>query len=87
MKKALVIGNIFENIICESFKDPETRRIRVRPISGQGLPTKILIECSSTERIAHPIGTKFRTENVKVCQKTDGRVYLRAKDQMIFKIE
>ena len=87
MEKSLIIGDIIDNIECESFKDPETGRIRVRPLAGQGLPTKIVVECSSSERKAHAIGTKFRTENVKVCKKTDGRIYLRAKDQWIFKIE
>ena len=86
MEKTLVIGDIIENIKCESFKDSETGRIRVRPLAGQGLSTKLLIECSTTERKAHSIGTKFRTENVKVCKKPDGRVYLRAKDQMIYKL-
>ena len=86
MQESLVIGDIFENVICESFLDPETGRIRVRPIDGQGLPTKIVIECSSKERKAHPIGTKFKTENVKVCKKSDGRIYLRAKGQNIQKI-
>tara|TARA_R110002167_G_scaffold26873_1_gene92108 strand:- start:403 stop:663 length:261 start_codon:yes stop_codon:yes gene_type:complete len=86
MEEKLVIGDVFENIKCESFKDSETGRIRVRPLPGQGLPTKIVIECSSSERKAHAVGTKFRTENVKVCKKSDGRIYLRAKDQMIYKI-
>lgn len=86
MESKLVIGNVIDNVRCESFKDLETGRIRVRPLEGQGLPTKIVIECSSTERKAHPIGTQFKTEHVKVCQKSDGRVYLRAKDQMIYKI-
>jgi hypothetical protein len=86
MKESLVIGAIFENVKCESFLDPETGRIRVRPLEGQGLPVKIVIECSSEERKAHPIGTKFKTENVKVCKKSDGRIYLRAKDQNIQKI-
>lgn len=83
--KQLGIGNILENIKCESFIDPETRRIRVRPLSGQDLPTNLVVECSSTERKAHPTGTKFITENVKVCKKPDGRIYLRAKDQKIRK--
>ena len=86
MEESLVIGDILDNIKCESFKDPETGRIRVRPLPNQGIPTKIVIECSSAERKAHPVGTKFRTENVKVCKKSDGRIYLRAKDQMIYKI-
>lgn len=82
MEKALVIGELK----CESFIDPETGRIRVRPLANQSLPTKIVIECSSSERKAHPVGTKFRTENVKVCKKSDGRIYLRAKGQMIYKL-
>ena len=67
--------------------DPETYRLRVRPIEGQGVPTNLLIECSSTERDAHPVGTMFRTENVKVCKKKNGRIYLRAKDHKITKIK
>ena len=82
----LTIGNYINNVKCESFKDPETRRIRVRPLKGQGLPTKIVIECKKSIREAPPIGTKFTTENVKVCKKPGGRIYLRAKDQMIYKI-
>ena len=81
----LIVGNVIENVICESFKDPETGRIRVRPLPGQNLPTKIVIECSRPERNAHPVGTKFITENVKVCKKEDGRIYLRAKNQFIRK--
>ncbi|AWH75514.1 hypothetical protein DCS32_15485 [Dokdonia sp. Dokd-P16] len=86
MKDLLILGNTIENIKCESFKDSETGRIRVRPLKGQGLPTKIVIECSSSERKAHPIGTNFKTINVKVCKKADGRFYLRAKNQWIEKI-
>ena len=82
----LIVGQYLENILCESFIDPETSRIRVRPISGQGIPTSLVIECRSKLRKMDPVGTKFRTENVKVCKKPDGRVYLRAKDQMIYKI-
>jgi hypothetical protein len=51
------------------------------------VPTTLVIECNKMEREAHPIGTKFITENVKVCQKPDGRIYLRAKDQVINKLE
>ncbi|WP_299155868.1 hypothetical protein [uncultured Christiangramia sp.] len=82
----LNVGDFYENIQCENFRDPETSRIRVRPLDGQNLPTDILIECSKSERESHPPGTKFITKNVKVCKKTDGRIYLRAKDQFIEKI-
>ena len=82
----LIVGNYYENIKCESFMDPETGRIRVRPLDGQNLPTNLVIECSKSERESNPIGTLFLTDNVKVCKKPDGRIYLRAKDQFIEKI-
>lgn len=82
----LIIGNFIDNLKCESFLDRRTGRVRVRPISEQGISTEILIECSRYERDKYPVGTKFYTENVKVCKKPDGRIYLRAKDQMIYKI-
>lgn len=82
----LIIGNQIQNFKCESFKDPETNRIRVRPLPGQGVPTDLVIECSKDERERHPLGTKFSTVNVKICVKPNGRIYLRAKDQMIYKL-
>ena len=86
MEKSLIIGNYIDNVKCESFLDPETNRIRVRPLPNQGLPTKMVLECLKSIREAYPPGTQFKTENVKVCKKPDGRIYLRAKDQMIYKI-
>lgn len=82
----LIIGNYIRNVKCESFIDSETARIRVRPLPDQGLSTDLVIECSKVERELHPVGTKFITDDVKVCTKPDGRIYLRARDQMIHKI-
>lgn len=82
----LIIGNYIESVKCENFKDPETGRIRVRPLPDQGLSTKLVIECSKFERERYPLETKFITADVKVCVKPDGRIYLRARDQMIVKI-
>lgn len=78
------IGNVYKNIECESFLDSETNRIRVRPCSNQIFSDNMVIECSRDIRESHPIGTKFYCEEVKVCKKTEGRLYLRAKNQMIF---
>ena len=83
----LIIGSYLEKIKCESFDDPETGRIRVRPLSNQNLPIDIVIECSMKIRKAHKIGTHFITDDVKVCKKPDGRIYLRARGQMIYKID
>jgi len=83
----LIDGNYYENILCESFRDPETGRRRVRPLPNQGFPTNLVIECSKKIRMAHPEGTKFRTENVLVTKKPGGRIHLRAKDQMIYIVD
>lgn len=84
----LVIGNYINDVKCESFKDNATGRIRIRPLPNQEIPTDLLIECRKTFRVEknYPLGTTFIAENVKVCQKTTGRLYLRAKDQHLSKI-
>lgn len=82
----LTVGDIYSNVIYDSFKDSETGRIRVRPTDIKITEYKLVIECSKKEREAHPIGTKFTAKEVKVCKKPDGRIYLRAKDQMIYKL-
>lgn len=82
----LTVGNYLQNIKCESFLDRETGRVRVRPLPDQGLPTDIVIECSREIREMYPIGTRFLAENVKVCIKPYGRKYLRAKDQLLYKL-
>lgn len=81
-----IVGNVYSNIICESFKDPETGRIRVKPLDIE-IPVEIIvIECSKRIRDSYPVGTKFLAEELKVCKKSNGRIYLRAKNQMIYKI-
>lgn len=83
----LIIGSYIEKVKCESFIDPETGRIRVKPLPNQGFRTDIVIECSMKIRNAHKVGTHFITDDVKVCKKPDGRIYLRAKGHMIYKVD
>ena len=80
----LAIGNVFQNIQCESFI--ESNKVRIRSIPCEEIPKRMLIECSKAIREDYPIGTKFYCEEVRVCQKSDTRIYLRAKDQMIYKL-
>lgn len=82
----LIIGSYIDRVKCESFKDFATGRIRVRPLPNQALDVNLYIECLKSIREAHPIGTLFLAETVKVCKKSDGRIYLRAKDQKIYKL-
>jgi hypothetical protein len=82
----LVVGKTFNNVICESFLDSQTNRFRVRSIGDENIPEGILIECLKSIREQYPIGTKFYAKEIKVCKKPDGRIYLRAKDQLIYKL-
>ena len=84
----MIIGQYIDNIKCESFIDSETKRVRIRPLPNQEIPNTLLVECRKEFRDAnkYPIGTKFIAENVKVCKKTTGRIYLRAKDQNLTQI-
>jgi len=82
----LIIGQYIDNIKCESFLDKETNRIRVRPLPNQLVPATMVIECLKRFREENKVGTHFLAENVKVCKKPDGRLYLRAKNQIIEKI-
>lgn len=47
----------------------------------------MVIECLKSFREQYPLGTKFIAENVKFCKKTNGRIYLRAKNQILQKID
>lgn len=84
---SLIIGNYIDNIKCESFLDKETNRTRVRPLPNQEVPITMVIECLKKFREQYPLGTKFIAENVKICKKTNGRLYLRAKNQILQKID
>lgn len=54
--------------------EPSTKRIRARPLPGQGVSTDRKVECSIDMRNAHPIGTCFKVE----CKVTDreGTIFL-----------
>lgn len=81
------VGNVYNDVICESFKDPETYRLRIRPAKGQVVPTNLVVESLKVFREKYPEGTRFMANEIKVCQKPNGRIYLRAKDQMLFVID
>lgn len=45
-----------------NYGEPSSKRIRARPLSGQGYPTSMHVECSARMREAHPVGTVFVVE-------------------------
>jgi hypothetical protein len=59
----MIIRIYIEDSLCESLKDPETGRLRVRAIQDQSIPTNLVLKCSCAERKVRLIGTKFITEN------------------------
>jgi hypothetical protein len=81
------IGNYYTSIICESFLDNETGRIRIRTIPCDVIPQSLMVESLKIFRERYPLGTKFNTTQVKICKKPDGRIYARAEDQMLYVLE
>lgn len=52
----------YKEYLVETFlasSEQSAKKIRVRPVAGQGLPVTMRVECSSSMRRSHPIGTKF----------------------------
>lgn len=71
-------------IVVEANLESQTNRVRVRTIGDVTIPKGILVECLKSIRDQYPTGTRFYAQEMKVCKKPDGRIYLRAKDQMIY---
>lgn len=81
------IGNYYNDIICESFYDKNTYKIRIRTIPCEVLPSSLMVESLKMFRERYPVGTKFNTTRVKICIKPGNRIYARAEDQMLYVIE
>jgi hypothetical protein len=50
-------------VIIETLQAPgefSHNSIRARPITGQGLPANMRVECSTSMRKKHPVGTKIK---------------------------
>jgi len=51
----------------ENLGEPSNKRVRARPLPGQGVSTDRKVECSEGMRLSHPIGTYFKVR----CKVTD----------------
>ena len=57
------MGDYYRDVIIETFRHTggnSKHSIRARPLSGQGLSTSMRVECSSSMREIHPVGTLFK---------------------------
>lgn len=57
------MGEYYRYVIIETFLHNgggSKHCIRARPLPGQGLSQSMRVECSSSMRERHPIGTKFK---------------------------
>jgi hypothetical protein len=60
----------YQEIVIETYRnpgEPSRKRVRARPLPGQGLPVELKVECSSSMRERHAIGTRF----IVCCKLTD----------------
>jgi len=52
----------YREIVIETYRnrgEPSRKAIRARKLSGQGLPVDLKVECSSSMRERHAVGTRF----------------------------
>lgn len=88
MKEIFKVGDKFEGILLETFKDDKASRPRVRPL--EYFDQNVKVEFPRVYREENPIGTRFRAD-VKISQKTKnkepyGNPYLVATNSSIVKV-
>jgi len=69
---------LYKEYLVETFlasSEQSEKKIRVRPVAGQGLPVTMRVECSSSMRRSHPIGTKFLIMG-KITDKEGGSPFI-----------
>lgn len=52
----------YQNVVIETYKNlsgGSSKSIRARPLAGQGFDISMNVECSSSMRKSHKVGTKF----------------------------
>lgn len=60
----------YRYFIIETYEnrgEPSSKKVRARPVAGQGISTQLNLECSVAMREAHSPGTLFKVD----CKVTD----------------
>lgn len=68
----------YRHVAIETFRnpgEPSSKSLRARPLSGQGLDTGMRVECSSSMRNGHPLGTVFIVQ-AQVTDREGGPAFL-----------
>lgn len=71
--------NQYQLVVVESYKPARAGglhgQVHIRPVSGQGFPTTLHVECSKGLSKNYPVGTRFRIR-AKLTDREGGGVYL-----------
>ncbi len=68
----------YQEVIVETYKytgGGSSHSIRARPLPGQELDTSMHVECSSSMRKKHPVGTKLKIQ-AKITDREGGPPFL-----------
>lgn len=72
------MGSFYKKYLIETFwgvSEQSEKKIRARPVSGQGVSETMRVECSSSMRKNHPVGTKFFVD-AKIIDREGGTPFL-----------
>jgi hypothetical protein len=78
----------YKFLVIESFVnpgEPSNLAIRCRPLPGQGLNTKMRVECSSRMRQNYPVGTCFLIK-AKIVEMQGGSTFLYTHYNWLYKL-
>lgn len=68
----------YRTVLIETYLaqgEPSRKKIRARPVAGQGLDPAMHVECSSSMRMGHPVGTIFMID-AKITSKEGGQPFI-----------
>jgi hypothetical protein len=78
----------YRYVVIETYRstgEGSSKKMRARPLPGQGLSAEMKVECSSKMRDAHPAGTLFLIQ-AKVTDREGGTPFLYTSHQWSYKI-
>ena len=67
----------YREVAVESFRDPRSGQVRIRPVSGQAYATSLRVQCSRalSDPERYPVGTRFLV-SAKLTDRQGGEPFL-----------